>query len=160
MNNNQTSFEDLFPNWNFEDDLNNIENNSDSTGIETSKDETDSINTISDVNNKVLLDTLSPEVSKNEITKRVHKYILIGVLFLFLIIQFVTVAIISYQIIQYGIQPEANIDILNSLLKYAGVYITSVIVELVAILKYIVQNVFDSSLSDLVKVFKETKNES
>ena len=34
-------------------------------------------------------------------------------------------------------------------------YITSVVVELIYMLKYIVHNVFDTSISDLVKLFKE-----
>lgn len=40
------------------------------------------------------------------------------------------------------------------LLAFLGSYITSVIVELICILKYIVVNVFDTSISALMEAFK------
>ena len=39
-------------------------------------------------------------------------------------------------------------------------YITSVVVELIYMLKFIVKNVFDTSISDLVKLFKEETKKS
>ncbi len=43
-------------------------------------------------------------------------------------------------------------------LTFIGAYITSVVVELIAILRYIVKNVFDTSISGMVNNFKDTKN--
>ena len=44
------------------------------------------------------------------------------------------------------------------LLAFLGSYITSVIVELICILKYIVVNVFDTSISALMEAFKFQKS--
>ena len=158
IDNKQMTFNNLFPDILLSESDKPQYSSKEDINIETYHNQ-NSESIISNANKQVLLNTLSPEVSKNESTKRVHKYILIGVLFLFLIIQFVAVAVISTKIIDYGIQESANKEILDMLLKYAGAYITSVVIELIAILRYIVQNVFDSSLSDLVKAFKE-KSES
>ena len=111
---------------------------------------------IKNVNNKVLIDILSPEITKNEATKRNHKKYLIILLTFFLIIQFVSVSFICSKVLNYCTTATANIDIVNSLLTFVSAYITSIIVELIAILNYIVKNVFDTSLSELVKIFKET----
>lgn len=113
---------------------------------------------IKNVNNKVLIEYLSPEVSKNERSKRLHKYILIILMVIFLTIQFKSVYTITIEVINYAISKEANIDIVNSLLTFVSAYITSVVVELIAILRYIVKNVFDTSIAELVKIFKETDN--
>lgn len=116
-------------------------------------------NLIKNVNNQVLIDFLSPEVSKNEASKRQHKYILIILLAGFIIIQFLSVYNISHSVIKYATSSDSNIDIINSLLTFVSAYITSVVVELIAILKYIVENVFDTSIVELVKIFKETNKE-
>lgn len=111
---------------------------------------------IKNVNNKVLLDILSPEIKDNENAKRKHKFILIGLLAAFLIIQFLAVGFISDKVISYAILETSKAEIVNSLLTFVTGYITSVVIELIAILKYIVKNVFDTSLIELVKIFKET----
>lgn len=110
---------------------------------------------VKNVNNKVLIEYLSPEISKNEASKRHHKYILISLLTVFLITQFVAIYIISVRVINYATSMDADIDIVNSLLTFVSAYITSVVIELVAILSYIVKNVFDTSLAELVKIFRE-----
>lgn len=114
---------------------------------------------IKNVNNQVLIDFLSPEISKNEFAKRLHKYILIVLLTFFLVIQFNSVYRISLRVIDYSISEKANGEIVKSLLAFVSAYITSVVVELIAILKYIVKNVFDTSLAELVKIFKEKPKE-
>lgn len=48
-----------------------------------------------------------------------------------------------------------SIEITKALLTFVTGYIASVIIELIAILKYIVRNVFDSSIAELVKLFKD-----
>lgn len=112
-------------------------------------------NIIKNVNNKVLIDILSPEISNNEKSKRIHKLVLIVLLTVFLIIQFISVYGFTNSVVNYGIGQNVNHEILKSLLTFVSAYITSVIVELIAILRYIVKNVFDASIADLVKLFKE-----
>lgn len=109
---------------------------------------------IKNVNNKVLIDILSPEISKNEQAKRVHKLALIMLLTVFLIIQFFSVYGITNSVIRYGTGENVEHEILKSLLTFVSAYITSVVVELIAILSYIVKNVFDASIAELVKIFK------
>ena len=109
---------------------------------------------IKNVNNKVLIDILSPEISKNEQAKRIHKLALIILLTVFLIIQFFSVYGITNSVINYGTGENVDHEILKSLLTFVSAYITSVVVELIAILSYIVKNVFDASIAELVKIFK------
>ena len=111
---------------------------------------------IKNVNQKVLVDVLSPEVSENESVKRIHKYILLLLMTLFLVVQFSSVHIISTIVLGYAVSDGSDIEIIKSLLTFVLTYITSVVAELIVILKYIVKNVFDTSLVDLVKIFKET----
>lgn len=113
---------------------------------------------IKNVNNQVLIDFLSPEISKNEQTKRIHKFILIVLLSLFLIIQFSSSYTVSIKVIDYCISNNANKEIVSGLLTFVTGYITSVVVELIAILKYIVKNVFDTSIKELIQIFKEDNN--
>lgn len=110
---------------------------------------------IKNVNNQVLIDFLSPEISKNEKSKRVHKLILILLLSLFLVIQFSSVYTVSIKVIDYCTSNNADKDIVARLLAFVTGYITSVVVELIAILKYIVKNVFDTSIKELIQIFKE-----
>ena len=77
---------------------------------------------------------------------------------IFMKIQFDSVYDISIKVINYATSAAAKSDIVKSLLAFVSAYITSVVVELIAILKYIVKNVFDTSLAELVKIFKETNN--
>lgn len=111
---------------------------------------------IKNVNNLFLINILSPEVLKNEKAKRHHKFILIALMIIFLIIQFRSVYVISEKVIEYATNKDASVDIVKFLLTFVSGYITSVVVELIAILKYIVKNVFDTSIAELVKIFKET----
>ncbi len=113
---------------------------------------------IKNVNNQVLIDYLSPEISSNEKSKRIHKYILIVLLALFLIGQFVVVFKLSNKTLTYATSGNADIEIVNSSFTFVSAYITSVVIELIAILNYIIHNVFDSSITELVKIFRETDN--
>lgn len=111
---------------------------------------------IKNVNNQFLMKILSPEISKNELAKRLHKYLLLGLLTISMLLQFVAAFVISIKIVDYSISTNANVDIVKCLLTFISAYITSIVVELIAILNYIVKNVFDTSLTDLVKIFKDT----
>lgn len=121
---------------------------------------TSSSNIIQNANNKVLIDVLSPQVVKNEETKRIHKYILLAIVGMFIVIQFVLtfyLISITYNFIFDTYRAKGAIDthLINLLFTFLTGYITSVVVELIYMLKFMVQNVFDTSISDLVKLFKE-----
>lgn len=115
---------------------------------------------IKNANNKVLIDCLSPEISKNEAAKRLHKFILLGLLTAFLIIQFLSVYNLSSKIIEYSIDNESRYEIVKALLTFVSAYITSVVVELIAILNYIVKKVFDTSIAELVKIFRDSDEQN
>lgn len=105
--------------------------------------------------NDVLVHILSPEIKRNEKTKRHHKSLLIFLLTVFLIAQFYTVYKLSITTIDYAVSNASKSDILKGLLAFVSAYITSVVVELIAILNYIVKNVFDTSIKELIEIFKE-----
>lgn len=126
----------------------------------SSKEKSSSSNIIQNANNKVLIDVLSPQVVENEKTKRIHKYILLAIVGAFIVIQFLlTFYLISstYNFIfeAYKENGTINTHLINLLFAFLTGYITSVVVELIYMLKFMVQNVFDTSISDLVKIFKE-----
>ncbi len=126
----------------------------------SSKEKVSNSNIIQNANNKVLIDVLSPQIEKNEYTKRIHKYILLGIVGAFIVIQFgLTFYLISstYNFIFEAYKEKGAIDthLINLLFGFLTGYITSVVVELIYMLKFMVQNVFDTSISDLVKLFKE-----
>ncbi len=119
-----------------------------------------SSNIIQNANNKVLIDVLSPQVEENERTKRIHKYILLAIVGVFIVIQFFLthyLITITYNFIFETYKSKGTIDthLINLLFTFLTGYITSVVIELIYMLKFMVQNVFDTSISDLVKLFKE-----
>lgn len=115
---------------------------------------------IKSANNKFLIDVLSPEIKENEKKKREHKDKLMRAVSLFLTGQFIIVAlVVSFLLIavvycHVKSNPFSN-GTIQIFFTFVGAYITSVIVELIAILRCIVTNVFDTSISGLVKVFKD-----
>ena len=52
---------------------------------------------------------------------------------------------------------DLSASTIQMLFAFFGTYITSVIVELICILKYIVVNVFDTSISGLMEAFSSVK---
>lgn len=117
-------------------------------------------NLIKNINDKVLFERLSPEITDNEKAKRHHKYILLILLTLFLILQFASVRSMSNKVLAYAISGNPDKEILKNLLTFVTGYITSVVIELIAILKYIVKRVFDTSITDLIKIFRDYKENS
>lgn len=117
---------------------------------------------IKNANNKFLLEVLSPEIQENEKKKRIHKDWLMIAMAAFLIFQFIIVAIIvvgsGYWIIKSHVTNNPfSYSTLQIIFTFIGAYITSVVVELIAILKYIVKNVFDTSIAGMVNNFREEK---
>lgn len=113
---------------------------------------------INDANAAVLLKTLAPQIRKNEKKKREHKDKLIKYLARFLAFQFAFVFIIIMVAIVAIIYFHADKNplsqgMVNILFAFFGTYLTSVVVELIYILKYIVEQVFDASISSLTRAF-------
>ena len=122
------------------------------------KENTDDI--IKNANNKFLLNVLSPEISSNEKKKRQHKDILMIAVAIFLTIQFailfVVVGYSLHSIIRCHIDGKPFSDsTIKIIFSFIGVYISAVVAEMIAILKYIVTNVFDTSIAALVEAFKD-----
>ena len=114
---------------------------------------------IQTANAKILLETLAPEVSKNEKKKREHKDTLIKYVSIFLGAQFLVVFILVMLvlisiIVFHALDNDFSQELIQMIFAFFGTYITSVIVELICILKYIVVNVFDTSISALMEAFK------
>lgn len=131
---------------------------------ESNKLTTESI--IKNANNKFLLDVLSPEIRENEKKKRKHKDWLMVAMGCFLFLQFVVVMIMvfysGYWIVKSHITQNPFSDsTIQLIFTFISAYITSVIIELIAILRYIVKNVFDTSIAGMVNKFSDndtTKN--
>ena len=98
-----------------------------------------SSNIIQNANNKVLIDVI------------VGAFIVIQFFLTFYLIS------ITYNFIfdTYKVKGAIDTHLINLLFTFLTGYITSVVVELIYMLKFMVQNVFDTSISDLVKLFKE-----
>ena len=117
---------------------------------------------IKTANNKFLLEVLSPEIKENEKKKRKHKdWLMIG-MGIFLLFQFMLVAIIvvysGHWIVNSHLSQNPFSDsTIQLIFAFICAYITSVVVELIAILKYIVKNVFDTSITGMVNTFAEGK---
>lgn len=124
-------------------------------------DQTERINRlIKNVNNEFLIHVLSPEIQKNEEKKRKHKDWLMIIMGLFLLFQFILVAIIicalGYFVVKAHLSGNPFSDsTIRILFTFIGSYITSLIIELIAILRYIVKNVFDTSVAGMVNNFKD-----
>lgn len=117
---------------------------------------------VQSVNERVLLERLAPEISKNEKLKRKHKNKLIAYLAHFLCAQFfimfvfIMMVLISI-IVFHAMGNDFSEQTEKMIFAFFGTYITSVIVELIYILTYIVKNVFDTSISGLMHDFKTSK---
>ena len=120
------------------------------------------MNNTFDLASKIYNDVLSPQLEKNEELKREHKSILMENIFNLLKIQFrytylfVFILLVGILFSKYLEISEHTIDSIKGFVEF---YITSVVVELLGILFFIVQNVFDKSIVDLIKNFdKKNKN--
>lgn len=115
---------------------------------------------IKNANNKFLIDTLSPEISANEQKKRRHKDILLITVGIFISIQFILLFVITYKVLDSMIlahtsgMPYSD-ETMKIMFAFLGAYMTSIVVELIAMLHYIVTNVFDASIIELVDHFKD-----
>ena len=116
-----------------------------------------------ETHNSVLVNTLSPQLSENEIQKRSFKEQLINYLLKIIIVQtaliFIPVHIIII-VVCFDFPYFNNItleqqQLLFDFLKY---FITAILAEFLAMLFFIVRSVFDKSIVDLVKgLFQNNK---
>lgn len=101
-------------------------------------------------------DVLSPQLRKNEELKRNQKEKLMNELFKILKIQFIFTYVFVLVLIVGTLGSSffsISEDIVESIIKFLEFYITSIVVELLSILFFIVKNVFDTSIVDLIKDF-------
>lgn len=125
----------------------------------------------------MLIERLAPEIEANEKLKRNLKKHLMYFLLIVLLVQFVfliylvnyayhnifnmeNITTIEKEIVNGVVIKEttktngrSTVEI-QALLTFIGTYITALVVELIYILKRIVENVFDSSIVELTKAFK------
>lgn len=119
---------------------------------------------ISDSNNYFLLKVLSPQIQENEQKKRIHKEVMLNAIVLFLKVQFILLFVLVFGtllavFIFHGLHNDLTDETFKIIIGFLGVYISSIIVELIYIVKYIVVNVFDTSIDGLVKLFSGTSIE-
>lgn len=106
---------------------------------------------------------LSPQLEKNEDLKREQKKDLMKNLFNILQVQFIF-TYICVVIILMGVFLSQLLglseNVILSVISFIKFYITSIVVELLSILFFIVKNVFDTSIVELIKDFdKRQSNE-
>lgn len=109
--------------------------------------------------------TLSPILIENENSKRHHKDIVLNNLFKLLKGQFIATYIFTFvMVLMIAISDILSISdtIIESMFSFMKFYISSILAELLAILFFIVKQVFDKSVFELFKNFdkdpKDTKN--
>lgn len=119
---------------------------------------------IQDANQYFLVKILSPEITKNEDKKREHKDILIEIVKNFLNFQFKALKwIVGGTIFMifafHALKNDLELEYIEVIIKFICAYITSVVVEVIAMLKFIVENVFDTSITGLVEFYKDKTEE-
>lgn len=118
---------------------------------------------IDNANKFFLLKILSPEITRNEEKRREHKDQLMNIVKKFLIFQFAILSVLLIGIIVtifvfHGLKNDIDIKYLKTIIKFVSVYISSVVVEIIAMLHSIVKNVFDTSITGLVELYKDANN--
>lgn len=182
-NSEKSSSNYLFPDFDVVDDFESFDNFLKNSGInvppspvvtieEDSDQEKDKKNNVNEMNvlfelkRQIYQDVLAPELTKNEKLKRKHKTQLMNKIFHLLKWQFfctyLFVSILLLAVVfstDLGLAPT-TIKIIVNFIKF---YITSIVVELISILFFIVKSVFDKSIVDLFSNFdgkKKKKNKS
>lgn len=105
-------------------------------------------------------DVLSPQLQENENLKRKQKEDLMKQLFEILNIQFKCTYIFVILLIIGALGSSfLNIseNIVHNIINFVEFYITSIVVELLTILFFIIKNVFDTSIVELIRNFDKRK---
>lgn len=106
-------------------------------------------------------DVLSPELKENENLKREQKRELMNKLFRVIKWQFICTYIsVSVIILIIGASSFLSLsgEIVEKIIGFMKFYITTIVGELIAILFFIVKNVFDKSIVDLIKNFDKRES--
>lgn len=115
---------------------------------------------------KIYEDVLAPQLEKNEDLKRQQKETLVKQLFKLLRFQFVVTYIFVFLLIlsiifsgefhlsdNMSVTLQVSDKVILNLIKFIEFYVASIVVELISILFFIVKNVFDTSIVELIKGF-------
>lgn len=73
-------------------------------------------------------------------------------------ISLLLVGIVVMIFVFHGLGNNLDLSYIDIIIKFVSVYITSVVVELIAMLHYIVSKVFDTSITGLVEIYKDATN--
>lgn len=128
---------------------------------DNTKSDIDEMNAYFELRQRIYEKVLSPQLEENEKLKRIHKNVLMTNIFKILKWQFIFtylfVSALLIAVVLSNILFHLNTEIIKIIVKFIKFYITSIVVELISILFFIVQNVFDKSIVDLFKNFDDTK---
>ncbi len=126
----------------------------------TDNDNIDGINQIFNASYGIYKDILSPQLQKNEELKRKQKNKLMDNIFKLLKTQFTATYVLIFGfIIMIALNQKLGITekTITHIFDFLKFYITTIIAELIAILFFIVKNVFDKSIVDLFKNFDKDR---
>lgn len=104
---------------------------------------------------------LAPQLTKNEELKRQHKTNLMNKLLSLLKWQFVATYLLMFiVVIIVSISKFLNLSemIITEMFSFFKYYITTIVAELIAILFFIIKQVFDTSIADLFKNFDKNSS--
>jgi len=91
---------------------------------------------------------------------QILKIVQLFLLFQFIILVGLLFGVIIMTFVFHGSGNELELSYIDTIIKFISVYITSVVVESIAMLKYIVSNVFDTSITGLVEIYKDAAGNS
>lgn len=138
----------------------NIGNSKENADDSDSNTDIAEMNVLFSLRERIYEGVLSPQLEENEKLKRDHKDILMKNIFKILKYQFVFTYI--FVLILLGSIIFSNFlvldnTIIKSIIKFIEFYITSIVVELIPILFFIVRSVFDKSIVSLFSNFDNLK---
>lgn len=174
MEDNTTNTNNIDNNSNVESDLSNaisssgievpltqeVHINENTSNNNVNKVDIDEMNALFGLKQRIYEKVLSPQLKKNEKLKRTHKSVLMSNIFKLLKWQFIfTYVFVSILLVSVIFSSFLSLDtqVINAIIKFIKFYITSIVVELISILFFIVQNVFDKSIVDLFSNFDNSK---
>ena len=130
--------------------------------VEIEKDEKSDPNSIDVIEMNVLFEmksyiyqkVLGPELQENESLKREQKKALMNNIFKKFTYVFVTVLLAA---VLFSAFLKIEASTISTIIKFIQFYITSIVVELISILFFIVKSVFDKSIVELFRNFDREK---
>lgn len=136
--------------------------------IEKSKEDSDDNTDIAEMNvlfslrERIYEHVLSPQLQENEKLKRMHKTVLMYNIFKILKYQFIFTYLFVLVLLGSIIFSKFLVldsVLIKSIIRFVEFYITSIVVELISILFFIVRSVFDKSIVSLFSNFDNSKKE-